>query len=291
MKDRWHLIALHQITGVGWHTIDRLLAHGWIPGEKITPILEKAQLSRSLIHRIQQKFQLPFIQHVKRTIEERRIQTITRFDSAYPTYLKEIAQPPWILYVLGDQGLLQTPCLAIVGTRTPTPYGLRMTQKFAFQLSRHGFTIVSGLANGVDTEVHQSVLEENGKTVAVLATGVDVIYPKRNRQLYQKILETGVIISESAPGIQPHPGLFPQRNRLISGLSLGTLVVEAAKKSGSLITANYSLEQGREVFAIPGPIDSPFSQGTLQLVQEGAKCVKEIDDILEELSFLPNIEK
>lgn len=291
MKDRWHLIALHQIAGVGWHTIHRLLVHGWVPGENITPFLENAQLSKTLIRRIQKKFQLSFIRHVKRTIEERRIQTITWFDSTYPKVLKEIAQPPWILYVLGDPGLLHTPCLAVVGTRMPTPYGLRMTQKFSSQLSYYGYTIVSGLANGIDTEAHRSTLEAHGKTIAVLASGVDVIYPKRNRQLYRKIFETGAIISESAPGTQPHPGLFPQRNRVISGLSLGTLVVEAAKKSGSLITANYSLEQGREVFAIPGPIDSPLSQGTLQLVQEGAKCVKEMEDILEELPSSPKIQK
>lgn len=287
MEERWHLIALHQIAGVGWHTMARLMENGWIPGEEIRPslfaTLKQSGVPKKVVERIQTKFHLSFIKQVKQECEERKITAITYFDPLYPSYLKEIPQPPWILYAKGDPGLLQTPCLAIVGARRPSSYGIRMTRKFAGDLATQGFTIVSGMAYGIDAEAHQSVLDAEGKTIAVLASGVDVIYPKRHRKLYDRIVQNGTVISESAPGTKPNPGLFPLRNRIISGLSFGTLVVEATKKSGSLITANYSVEQNREVFSIPGPIYSPLSEGTLQLIQEGAKCVKKIDDLLEEL--------
>ncbi len=287
MEERWHLIALHQIAGVGWHTMARMIENGWMPGEAIQPslldTLKQFGVPDKVVERIRTKFNLSFIQEVKQECEERKITTITYFDPMYPSLLKEVPQPPWILYVKGDPGLLQTPCFAIVGARRPSMYGLRMTRKFASALAVQGLTIVSGMAYGIDAEAHQSVLDAEGKTIAVLASGVDVVYPKRHRTLYHHLIQHGTVISESAPGTPPNPGLFPLRNRIISGLSQGTLVVEATEKSGSLITANYSVEQNREVFAIPGPIDSPLSAGTLHLIQEGAKCVKKIDDILEEI--------
>jgi len=285
--DRWHLIALHQIAGVGWQTIARLFENGWVPGEEIRPSvlasLAQVGVPKKVLQRIQAKFRPSFIKQVKQACEERKIVVITYFDSQYPPYLKEIPQPPWVLYVRGDVELLQSPSLAIVGARKPSTYGIQTTRKFASGLVAEGLTIVSGMAYGIDTEAHQSALEHDGKTIAVLASGVDVVYPKRNRSLYQEIIKHGTVLSESPPGTSPKPGLFPQRNRLISGLSLGTLVVEAAKNSGSLITANCSLEQNREVFAVPGPIHSPLSAGTLQLIQEGAKCVVTLQDILDEL--------
>lgn len=294
LEERWHLIALHQIAGVGWHTIARLLEHGWVPGETIRSstlqTLKQSGVPNKVVERIQAKFCPSFVKQVKRECEERKIVAITYFDVAYPSYLKEIDQPPWILYIKGDHSVLQTPCLAIVGARRPTAYGIQMTKKFARSLAREGLTIVSGMAYGVDAKAHQSTLDVQGKTIAVLASGVDVVYPKRNRRLYDQIVQHGAVVSESAPGTPPVPGLFPLRNRLISGLSMGTLVVEAAKKSGSLITANYSLEQNREVFAIPGPVGSPLSEGTLQLIQEGAKCVKEAKDVLEELPPIPKVQ-
>ena len=286
MEERWHLIALHQIAGVGWHTITNLLAAGWTPGDEISEstykYLQQLKVSATVIERIKSKFRLSFIKQVKRECEERKIIAITRLDEAYPILLTEIAQPPWILYLRGDPALLKSNGLAIVGARKPTVYGRKMTRQFATELVRRDFTIISGMAFGIDTEAHQSALEAGGKTIAILATGVDVIYPKRNRILYQQLVNQGLVISESAPGVKPHPGLFPQRNRVISGLSLGTLVVEAAAKSGSLITANFSLEQGREVFAVPGPVNSPLSTGTIQLIQEGAKCVRVTEDIVNE---------
>lgn len=290
MEERWYLIALHQITGVGWHTITHMLAAGWTPGNEISNstynCLRQNRVSKKVIERIKSKFRPSFVKQVKRECEERKIETVTRLDDAYPAWLAEISQPPWILYLRGDPTLLQTNGLAIVGTRKPTVYGRRMTKQFATELVKRDLTIVSGMAFGVDTEAHQSALAAGGNTIAVLGSGVDVIYPKRNRSLYQQLIKHGLVISESAPGTNPHPGLFPQRNRVISGLSLGTLVVEAAAKSGSLITANFSLEQGREVFAVPGPVNSPLSAGTLKLIQEGAKCVRVTDDILDELQYV-----
>lgn len=294
MEERWHLIALHQIAGVGWQTIARLFEIGWIPGSKIPPSslvsLQQLGVPKKVIQRIQTTFQLSFIQQVKQVCDERNIIPITYFDSAYPPYLKEIHQPPWVLYVRGDVELLQSPCLAVVGARKPSSYGMQTTRTFTTKLAKRGYTIVSGLAYGIDAQAHQSALDVEGKTIAVLASGVDVVYPKRHRRLYQQIVEHGAVLSESSPGTSPKPGLFPLRNRLISGLSLGTLVVEAAQKSGSLITAYCSLEQNREVFAIPGPIHSPLSAGTLQLIQEGAKCVVAIEDIIEELPVILNDE-
>lgn len=292
MEEQWHLIALHQIAGVGWQTIARLFESGWIPGEKLRPSilssLAEVGVPKKVIKRIQNKFCPAWIEQVKQICEARKITAITYFDPKYPPYLKEIQQPPWVLYIRGDIELLQSPCLSIVGARKPTSYGIRMTRKFAEDLATQGLTIVSGLAYGIDAEAHQSALEIGGKTIAVLASGVDVVYPKRHRNLYQRIVEQGAVLSESPPGTSPKPGLFPLRNRLISGLSMGTLVVEAAQKSGSLITAECSVEQNREVFAIPGPIHSPLSAGTLQLIQEGAKCVVTLEDVLEELPVFAN---
>lgn len=293
MDGRWHLIALHQITGVGWHTIAHMIESGWVPGEGVSSstyqYLKQSSIPTKVINRIKEKFKVSFVKQVVDEFKERKITAITRFDPTYPPYLKEIAQPPWVLYLRGNAELLKTPCLAVVGTRKPTSYGRQMTRKFAQDLANQGLTIVSGMAYGVDAEAHRSVLDIEGKTIAVFASGVDVVYPKRHRKLYDQIVEMGVVISESAPGTKPHPGLFPLRNRVISGLSLGTLVIEAAQKSGSLITANYSVEQGREVFAVPGPIHASMSEGTLQLIQEGAKCVRKVEDVLEELPSIQPI--
>lgn len=206
----------------------------------------------------------------------------------YPPLLREIARPPVILFVVGDPTQLVTPQLAIVGSRNPTPSGFQNAGSFARALSHSGLTITSGLALGIDGAAHEGALEANGHTVAVLGSGVDRVYPARHRQLATRIAETGVLISEFELGTPPKAEHFPRRNRIISGLSLGTLVVEATIRSGSLITARCAAEQGREVFAIPGSIHAPQARGCHSLIQQGAKLVETAQDVIEELSaFTP----
>ena len=211
---------------------------------------------------------------------------VTLGDAAYPNRLLEVPDPPVLLYVRGRIELLNRPALAIVGSRNATVQGMRNAQHFAQAFSEAGLTIVSGLALGIDGAAHRGALEGGGSTVAVLGTGVDVTYPARHAALAEDIATRGVLLSEFALGSQPAAGHFPRRNRLISGLALGCLVVEAALESGSLTTARAALEQGREVFAIPGSIHSPLSKGCHALIKGGAKLVESADDVLSELSAL-----
>ncbi|MBA4602527.1 DNA-processing protein DprA [Thermoactinomyces mirandus] len=284
------LVALNQISSVRWLTIKYLIELGWEPQEPVSDkLLDQLLLygvKSTEIQKIRQELTTSFIAEVDRDLKKRQIQTITFFNEEYPVLLKEIAQPPWVLYIRGDASLLSAKSLAVVGTRRPTPYGLRVARELAAGLVEFDWTIISGMASGIDGEAHRSALEAKGQTIAVLGTGVDVIYPKHHRCLYEKIVREGAVISEMPPGTQPFPWVFPQRNRIISGLSHGTLVIEAAERSGSLITADFSMEQGREVFAVPGPMTSRQSQGTLKLIQDGAKCVRCVADIVEELEGL-----
>jgi DNA processing protein len=208
---------------------------------------------------------------------------ITLHDARYPPQLKELPDAPPLLYVRGDPDYLLQPQLAIVGTRNPTAAGRNTAREFATHLANAGITITSGLASGIDGAGHEGALLGLAGTIAVVAHGLDIIYPAQHQKLAQDIAAHGAIISEMPIGTQLQRGLFPRRNRLISAISLGTLVVEAAKKSGSLITARYALEQNREVFAIPGSIHNPMARGCHQLLREGAKLVETADDILEEL--------
>ncbi len=204
-------------------------------------------------------------------------------DPAYPPQLKEIDNPPPVLFVRGDPACLKQPQIAIVGSRNPSPQGVQTAQQFAHTLARYGFVITSGLALGIDAAAHQGALAATGHTIAVAGTGLDRVYPARHKQLATDILQHGAIISEFPPGVSAKASNFPRRNRIISGLCLGLLVVEAAKQSGSLITARLALEQNREVFAIPGSIHNPLARGCNALIREGAKLVETTDDIFEEL--------
>ena len=210
-------------------------------------------------------------------------------DPAYPALLREIPDPPLLLYVRGDVQALGRPQLAVVGSRNPTPGGARNARVFAAALARCGLGIVSGLALGIDAAAHRGALAAEGLTLAVAGTGVDVVYPPAHRALAEQIVQQGALLSEFALGTGPRRAHFPRRNRLISGLSLGTLVVEAALHSGSLITAHLAADQGREVFALPGSIHSPLSRGCHRLLREGAKLVETGGDILEELGPLAGL--
>jgi len=201
----------------------------------------------------------------------------------YPVQLKAIYDAPAGLYVRGA-GSLEGDFLAVVGTRQPTNYGRDQTRRLCQELVAAGLSIVSGFARGIDTAAHKAALETEGNTVAVLGCGVDVIYPMENRKIYQELLEKGLAVSEYPPGTSPDGHHFPQRNRIISGLSLGTLVVEAGKGSGALITAYHALDQDREVFALPGRVDSAKSAGCHEIIQKGAKLVARVEDVLSELS-------
>ncbi|MEI8350255.1 MAG: DNA-processing protein DprA [Candidatus Omnitrophota bacterium] len=215
-------------------------------------------------------------------IAHKKIHVIDIFDAHYPKLLKEISHPPLILYIKGNVDILNEFLFAIVGTRIPTIYGITMAEEFSYTLASLGMIIVSGLARGIDTAAHKGALK-CGKTIAVLGSGLCNIYPKENTQLSERIADTGALISEFPMNEPPRQENFPRRNRIVSGLSKGVLVVEAAQRSGALITAHYALEQNREVFAIPGKADSPLSQGTHSLIKEGAKLVDAAKDILEEL--------
>ena len=210
---------------------------------------------------------------------------MTLADADYPKTLLEIADPPALLYCKGRRSLLSQPCLGVVGSRNATPQGVRDAEAFAQALSDAGLTIVSGLALGIDAAAHRGGLAGAGSSVAIIGTGLDRIYPARNKALAHRLAENGLIVSEFALGTPPLPGHFPRRNRLISGLSRGVLVVEAAPNSGSLITARVATEQGREVFAIPGSIHSPLSRGCHALIKQGAKLVESAADILDELAW------
>ena len=222
---------------------------------------------------------------IGRTLAAADAQVIPITSDHYPPQLQQIAKPPPLLYLRGSVESLHLPQLAVVGSRRMTKGGENHARSWATYLAANGFTITSGLALGIDGAAHRGALEApNGKTIAVMATGIDRRYPARHSQLAEQLVERGgALVSEFPPGTQPRPAHFPQRNRIISGLSLGVLVVEAAVKSGSLITAKYALEQNREVFAIPGSINNPQSRGCHQLIKQGATLVESVDEIVDEL--------
>lgn len=215
-------------------------------------------------------------------LEKRGYRALTIADDTYPPYLREISDPPVVLYYGGGLDVLRLPAVAIVGTRKPTPYGRAAAERLAADLASRGLVIVSGMARGVDSISHWGALNE-GATVAVLGSGLDVIYPKENKALFEKIQEAGMVISEYPLKSPPLAHHFPLRNRIISGLALAVIVVEAAEKSGSLITARLGLEFNREVMALPGNITSPLSKGTHLLIKTGAKLVETWEDVVEEL--------
>lgn len=216
---------------------------------------------------------------------DKDIRVIPWDDYKYPLPLKNIHSPPVLLYVKGQVDFNGLQGIGMVGTRKSTPYGKRITRTLAYSLATCGFTVISGMARGIDTIAHHAALEAGGRTLAVLGSGVDVVYPRENYSLAQEIIRKGALISEFPPGARPSAQNFPRRNRIISGLSEGLIVVEAAERSGALITADFALEQGKEVFAVPGNVDSPYSKGCHKLIKEGAVLVQDPLDVLLELGY------
>jgi DNA processing protein len=220
-----------------------------------------------------------------RKAEQCNARILVYTDPYYPALLREIYNPPMVLYVRGKEIPLQKTLISVVGSRNPTHYGRKAAEKIALGLARRGVGVVSGLARGIDAAAHSGCLMGHGFTIGVLGTGIDVVYPESNRTLFERIEENGAIVSEFPTGTPPEPRNFPIRNRIISGLSRGTVVVEATRNSGSLITASSALDQGREIFAVPGSIDSFKSTGSHFLIKQGAKLIENADDILAEFGF------
>ena len=290
MKKATLLTALALCPGIGNKTLLGILEQFSDPHEawQASPAACKAlgwsdkQVEAFVLHR--KKVSLEKIQE---DLAKANIKLFTIYDEDYPMLLKEIPNPPTLLYVRGSIPQSEL-AIAMVGTRHPTPYGKVIAEKLAEDLAGYNINVVSGMARGIDSCAHRGALMK-GETVAVLGCGVDVVYPRENAALMEEIINHGAIVSEFPPGTNPEPGFFPARNRIISGLSKGVLVVEAAKKSGSLITADFALEQGRDVFAVPGPVTSKNSAGCHYLIKNGAKLTAEVQDILEEYGYMPMI--
>jgi DNA processing protein len=284
--DAPYWLALYRVPGVGNRGMRRLLEHFRTPeaifaasGEQLRGFGLKAEAVDAL--------KRPDWQAVENDLAwlSAADNRLIRFgDTGYPPLLADIPDPPLLLFVHGDADYLLQPQLAIVGSRNPSRDGVALAEDFAAHLGACGLTICSGLAAGIDAGAHRGALRSAAGTVAVTGTGLDRVYPARHRELAHQIAENGVLVSEFPPGTPPLPANFPRRNRIISGLSLGTLVIEAALRSGSLITARQALEQGREVFAIPGSVHNPLARGCHALIREGAKLVESGEHILEELT-------
>ncbi len=285
--DAFHYLALKRVPGLGNVTARRLLETfreaGAIFASPRQELLKVKGVRPQVIDALLSFRDEGSIVREMEVVAKSAVSLVCWHHEDYPQLLKTIYDPPPVLYVKGALRPEDEKAVAVVGTRTPTQYGREMTRNLCRELARQGVTVVSGLARGIDSAAHEATLEGGGRTVAVLGCGIDVVYPPENRRLYAAIAARGAVISEFPPGVKPESHHFPVRNRLISGMSLGVVVMEAAEKSGSLITSRLAAEQGREVFAVPGPLSSPKSKGTNALIRSGAKLVSGVEDILEEL--------
>ncbi|MCA1959568.1 MAG: DNA-processing protein DprA [Desulfomonile sp.] len=281
-------LALERVPGVGPLTMARLFDAFGSPGRALeasaTEIRRRTGIREGLAHAIADF--TPPADEIARDLEllsKLGVRVMTRWDADYPSLLREIYDPPALLFVRGKIALENEIAVAIVGTRDPSRYGIEMTERLTRDLVRAGVTPVSGLARGIDTTCHSTALKENGRTIGVLGCGIDVAYPRENRGLIEKMADSGAVITEFRPGTRPLATNFFRRNRIVSGLAKGVVVVEAAHKSGSLITAGHALEQNREVFAVPGNVMNIRSRGPHKLIREGASLVESAEDILREL--------
>jgi len=286
MEDFYYWFALRSVPFVGNVTYRRLLERFGSPARVLAAPLDEL----ASVKGVGQAAAISITTHDYRRAAEAEVEAFSRsgaslvtlLDSNYPPLLKEIPDPPPYLYFKGTLPEAGT-TIAVVGSHLASDYGIAITTRFARELAEKGVTIVSGLAQGVDAAAHRGALQVSGRTIGVLGCGIDQVYPPINRQLFREMAEHGAIVSEFPVGTGPEATNFPRRNRIISGLSRGVLVVEAAERSGSLITASFALEQGREVFAVPGNITHRASRGTNSLIKQGAKLVESVSDILGEL--------
>lgn len=286
-EDVFYWLALGLTPGIGSILIKRLLDRFKTPEAvfqaPVKELLKIEGLGEKVVGAIRKGPQEKVVNRELSLLREVGGRIITLKDDDYPMRLRDIYDPPALLYVRGGLKKGDELAVSIVGSRKTSPYGRWITERVGQELARHGVTIVSGMARGIDSVAHWGAISGGGRTIAVLGCGVDVIYPSENRNLFAKIIDHGAILSEFPMGSPPEGGHFPRRNRIISGLSMGVVVVQASAESGSLITAGYALEQGREVFAVPGNVGAEGSRGTNQLIKEGAKLVESSEDILEEI--------
>ncbi|NJD60173.1 MAG: DNA-protecting protein DprA [Anaerolineales bacterium] len=285
---RLYWIGLNMVKGIGAVRFKALLdvfgsaESAWNASPEA---LQSAGLSQKIVASFQRFRKDVDLEQVWERIQSLGVQVLTWEDEAYPSHLKEIDQPPPVLYVRGSLQAEDEWAVAIVGTRKVTAYGRQVAEDVATVLAHSGVTVVSGLARGVDSVAHQAALNAGGRTLAVLGNGVDQVYPPENRKLAAQIMEHGALISDYALGTQPDGVNFPPRNRIISGLSLAVIIVEAGETSGALITATFAAEQGRDVFAVPGNITAPQSKGTNRLIRDGAQPLLNPQDVLEALNL------
>ncbi len=290
MEDYIHWIALDLVEGIGRTTLKKLIEYFGSPEEVFAA--ERSELLRveGMNNKIASSIRMFSIEkkleNELRLIAKHCVKVITINDAAYPPSLKYIYDPPLILYVSGTFTAEDVMAIAVVGTRRATEYGAGVSDRLSRKLVQNNITVVSGLARGIDTCAHKAALAEKGRTIAVLGNGISVAYPRENRLLMDLIPSSGALISEYSMSQGPEPHNFPLRNRIISGLCLGTVVIEAGIRSGALITAECALNQGREVFAVPGNIFSKYSQGPHSLIKQGAKLLDSFDDIIDELPIL-----
>ena len=288
MDDKKFWIGFNLIKGIGAVRMQGLLAYfgdlesAWRSSQAE---LAEAGLGLKVIERVVQARESVDLDKVWEKIEKQGIKILTWQDETYPQRLKEIDQPPPVLYIRGEYLPDDLFAVSIVGTRRVTPYGRQITEELASFLAANGMTVISGLARGVDVIAHQTSLKAGGRTIGILGSGVDRIYPPEHRALAEQIMERGAIISDYPPGTPPDASNFPPRNRIISGLSLAVVVIEAGETSGALITAEFAAEQGREVFAVPGSILAPQSKGTNKLIQQGALPLLGVTDLMQALDI------
>ncbi len=290
MNEEYYWFALKSVPLVGNVTFRRLLAYFDTPQRVLaaseSELAAVQGISRAVAAAIKSHDARQFAERECVRVERNGVRVVTFLAGEYPKVLFEIPDPPPFLYVKGDLRGIE-PSIAIFGSRRASTYGLQTTGRLARELAGHGITVLSGMARGIDTAAHRGSLDGGGRSVGVLGCGVDVVYPPENHRLFDEMAEKGALVSEFPMGTVPLAENFPRRNRIISGMSRGVLVVEAMENSGSLITVQYALEQGREVFAVPGNITSAGSRGTTRLIREGAKLVAGVEDILDELPHPP----
>ena len=296
MTNREAYIALNMMEGLGPVRIRNLVQQFGSPSDIFSAehadLMQAPRIGRELAASIIKQRDTINVNRELKKAEKWGVTILTREDDGYPACLASIHDPPVVLYVKGTLLKKDKHALAIVGTRRPTHYGANTADRLAYQVAKLGFCVVSGLARGIDTAAHRGALKGQGRTIAVLGSAMDQLYPKENAELAKQIAAQGAVISEFPFGRQPDRTTFPYRNRIVSGLSMGVVVVEAGLNSGAMMTADQALDQGRSVFAVPGRIDTSSAKGPHRLIKNGAKLVEDIDDIMQDFEFLlPDVTK